>query len=138
MLPDRTFQLALTCSLAVHATLIVNYANLPLPMLRRKPVMVQIAYLKNPPQLTEEEREAIKKAPSAKLPAKPTGSQTGRLPLPSSKRDGLLTRSGPALKKDPLILKPVLSKPDIIAVKKKITLPPIDMNKINNPSYVSY
>ena len=34
--------------------------------------------------------------------------------------------------------KPAFVKPDIIAVKKKITLPPIDLDKINNPSYISY
>ncbi|MCX5713606.1 MAG: energy transducer TonB [Candidatus Omnitrophica bacterium] len=40
--------------------------------------------------------------------------------------------------REPVMLKPTVSKPDIIAVKKKITLPPIDLDKINNPSYVSY
>jgi TonB family protein len=38
------------------------------------------------------------------------------------------------------INKPSLAKPDFIAIKKKISLPPIDMDKtkINNPSYISY
>lgn len=38
----------------------------------------------------------------------------------------------------PAFIKPVSLKPDIIAVKKKITLPPIELDKINNPSYISY
>ena len=34
--------------------------------------------------------------------------------------------------------KPSAARLDILAIKKKITLPPIEMNKINNPSYISY
>lgn len=34
--------------------------------------------------------------------------------------------------------KPAFIKPDIIAIKKKITLPPVDMNKIDSPSYIGY
>lgn len=34
--------------------------------------------------------------------------------------------------------KPQLSKPDVIAVKKKIALTPLELNKITNPSYISY
>ena len=36
--------------------------------------------------------------------------------------------------------KPALVKPDFIAIKKKISLPAIDMDKtkVNNPSYISY
>ncbi len=38
------------------------------------------------------------------------------------------------------LAKPVLSRPDIISVKKKITLPPLPLGteKSNNPSYISY
>ncbi|HTZ11558.1 MAG TPA: energy transducer TonB, partial [Candidatus Margulisiibacteriota bacterium] len=34
--------------------------------------------------------------------------------------------------------KPALFKPDISSVKKKISLPPVDMDKIDNPTYISY
>ena len=36
--------------------------------------------------------------------------------------------------------KPSLAKPDLISIKKKISLPAVDMDKskINNPSYISY
>jgi TonB family protein len=40
--------------------------------------------------------------------------------------------------REALITKPAISKPDIISVKKRISLPPVDLDKINNPSYVSY
>lgn len=36
------------------------------------------------------------------------------------------------------IARPAFSRPDIIAIKKKITLPEIDAIKIDNPSYISY
>jgi TonB family protein len=34
--------------------------------------------------------------------------------------------------------KPQLSKPDVIAIKKRIALTPIELNKINSPAYISY
>ncbi|MDP2943729.1 MAG: TonB family protein [Candidatus Omnitrophota bacterium] len=47
-------------------------------------------------------------------------------PLPFSRQDNFVTN------------KPQLSKPDVIAVKKKIALTPLELNKITNPSYISY
>lgn len=34
--------------------------------------------------------------------------------------------------------KPTFASPDLMIIKKKITLPPIEMAKIDNPSYISY
>ncbi|MDO8260981.1 MAG: TonB family protein, partial [Candidatus Magasanikbacteria bacterium] len=34
--------------------------------------------------------------------------------------------------------KPSLAAPEMMAIKKKITLPPIEMAKIDNPSYINY
>ena len=35
-------------------------------------------------------------------------------------------------------VKPTVPKPDVTSIKKKISLPPVDLNKIDNPTYLSY
>ena len=55
-----------------------------------------------------------------------------RLSTPFTKDKVFVSRAGS------LTNKPQLSKPDIIAIKKKIALTPLEINKITSPSYISY
>jgi TonB family protein len=59
-------------------------------------------------------------------------------PPPFIDRESIFNQKQQPVLPKPSFAKPVLIKPDIIAIKKKITLPPIDLDKINNPSYISY
>jgi len=59
-------------------------------------------------------------------------------PPPFIDREAIFKKGREAISQKYTFTKPTFIKPDIIAVKKKITLPPIDINKIDNPSYISY
>jgi hypothetical protein len=37
-----------------------------------------------------------------------------------------------------LFLKPLSGKTDVVAMRKKIVMPALDLDKINNPTYLSY
>jgi len=134
---DKNLLTALALSLTAHTAIFINYSGIVQNPFQKKPVMVQIQYIKNPPQLTEEQKIFLEqKAPLTRQTAKVASLSKEKLAPPAHK-DGLLNKPKPQEKINPLV-KPSLNKPDIIAVKKKITLPAVDLEKINNPTYVSY
>jgi TonB family protein len=138
MTSNRNFQLALFFSLLAHTALVLNYPGLKFLPFAQKPLMVKISYLKNPPQLTEEQKRMVsKRLAQIKLPSQVSAFDKNTL-IPPSNKEGLGKLSRPDLPHQQAIIKPAIIKPDIIAIKKRITLPPVDMEKMNNPSYVSY
>jgi TonB family protein len=136
---DRNFQIALVFSLIAHTVIVLNYPGLKFLPFAKKPVMVKISYLKNPPpQLTEEQKLMVsKRVAQVKLPSQVSAFDKNSL-IPPSNKESLSKLNRPVLPHQQALIKPAIIKPDIIAVKKKITLPPVDMEKMNNPSYVSY
>ncbi|MDD5282186.1 MAG: TonB C-terminal domain-containing protein [Candidatus Omnitrophica bacterium] len=65
-------------------------------------------------------------------------SANKRVPPPYIERKNVFKGAKALANKSPELAKPTFSTPDIIAIKKKITLPEIEMARINNPSYISY
>ena len=138
MSSDRNFQLALIFSLIAHSAIAIKYPALNLLTLAKKPAMVRISYLKNPPQLTETQKKMLfKKAAQVKLPAQISTFDKNSL-IPPENKENLLAGSRQPLPREHPAVKPAIIRPDIMAVKKKITLPPVDIEKMNNPTYVSY
>ncbi len=121
----RLLQIALLISLSVHAAVIFNSRVLPFikPPEADKKTRVSYIKLKNPP----------KEEPSPKKvkPIKAT-------PPPFIELENIRMESDAARPRSVQFPKPELIKQNINAVRKKITLPPVDMAKIDNPSYVSY
>ncbi len=81
--------------------------------------------------------------PSRKLPPKVTMQPVAPPPFEgdpavasSGERAGRLRRVLPFSEAE--FSKPAFSRTDIISVKKKITLPPVDIEKIKNPEYIQY
>ncbi|MDD5108955.1 MAG: energy transducer TonB [Candidatus Omnitrophica bacterium] len=61
-----------------------------------------------------------------------------RVPPPYIEQSSIYKRQEASLNKTLVIPKPTFASPDLIAIKRKITLPPIEMAKIDNPSYITY
>ena len=138
MVPDRTFQITLLISLITHTIIFFNYPELVLLPERKKPVMVEVVYLKNPPDFSKTQKQALPKENLfLKLTSKIKNLEKS-IPAPSPDKNAIFNIRRPAVSREPAFIKPLVIRPDVIAVRKKITLPPIDVNKINNPSYVSY
>ncbi|RJP28831.1 MAG: hypothetical protein C4533_03305 [Candidatus Omnitrophota bacterium] len=128
------FQIALLISLFLHSAIFIQanfFHNNPAKIKEKE---VEINYLKEIKQVKEKqlfksellEMKAPKAAPDSSL-LKPIIEKDKF--IPGNKTPGLT---------EPVFKKPTYAKPDIISVKKKISLPPIDLNKIDNPSYISY
>jgi TonB family protein len=146
MVSDRVFQFTLLISAALHLAVLLqnNYLSHPTrPNNKKKDDLLEINYL----QKVFEKDITQAKDPGLKLGIVP--SVTSRIaaakkaPPPFIDRRGILKeKNSPLLTRKslfaPSVLKKPEIKPDIIAVKKKISLPHVDIDKISNPSYLSY
>ncbi|MEW6101821.1 MAG: TonB family protein [Candidatus Omnitrophota bacterium] len=131
---NRVFQITFLISLAAHAGALLQSSGLSLFSRIKNEQNLEVSYLKEMPKtdLKNEPKEALRKRePLFDIPIKI--AQSKKIPPPFGEK-GI----GESLKAE--LMKPALSKPDILAIKKKISLPAMkmDVDKINNPSYISY
>lgn len=137
MFSNRVFQICLLVSLIAHGTiLIVNTGLNPFPALKKEQ-KVELSYVKIPQKpKTETKAEHPGKDPFLKIPPKITLEK--KIPPPFIDADNMLKANKSIAMQAPIFSKPVLAKPDIIAIKKKITLPALKMAQSNNPTYMGY
>ncbi len=141
MLSDKPLQIAIILSAITHGVILFQnpqYFNLNiLPNGKKKPVL-EVTYVKSQPKVIREHLKPAlsKKEPFLKLSSKITATQIN--PPPFIDREDIFKKSKEIISQKFSFAKPAFVKPEIIAVKKKISLPPIDLDKIDNPSYISY
>lgn len=91
---------------------------------------MEVSYVKTPEITQAKPKQAApEREPPLKSPAKINVAKIAPPPFVEKPTSSLSKTA---------FIKPISLKPDIIAVKKKITLPPVEMDKINNPSYINY
>jgi TonB family protein len=135
MFPDRVFTIAFILSLATHSALLLERPNPALTF--KRPQNIEVRYLRNPPAYTQEQlNKLISRQPFSKNEGKITADR--RTPPPFVDKDKLFSRTRQIDSREGLFTKPLLVKSEIFEMKKKISLPAVDLNKINNSSYVSY
>lgn len=97
-----------------------------------------MSYVKIPPEAKREQKsELLRKEPFLKIPPKITLNKIIPPPFVNSENMLKADKTAAALP-TPAFSKPAFVKPDIIAIKKKITLPPVKTEKFDNPTYMSY
>ena len=129
MFADRTFRIALSVSLILHAAMFFKFPRLNFLSVRRPADHVEVTYIKE--KLSPLNLESFSK----KLP-KETSRQTFSKkiePPPYVEKERLFREA-----QNIAIKKPDFVRPEIIAMKKKITLPPLNDEKINSPVYLNY
>lgn len=143
MFSNRIFFHTFLISLFIHGVIFLQSSNLsPFPA-DKKEHKVEVTYLKIPqPPLFQPKNEVHldrQKQPFLKLPSKITVNSPLPSPYQNLEKENIFKKNKEILSADANFTKPAFLKPDdIVNVKKKVTLPPVDMNKINNPSYISY
>lgn len=137
MFSDKIFQITLAISAIVHAAILLQNPNLNIFPQNKKEQNLEVSYMKN----TREPKDSSK-MPSPKrelfLKSPPKINIEKISPPPFIDKENIFKRNSEAVLLKPAFTKPESIRPDIIAVKKKITLPPVQMDKMNNPSYISY
>ncbi|MFH1888880.1 MAG: energy transducer TonB [Candidatus Omnitrophota bacterium] len=142
MFSDKAFSIALTLSLITHGVIFFqsNKLNLNIFPKKENEPLLELSYVKvakNDPVL----EERVKAVPDRSEPLLRLSSKIANAkvtPPPAINKEGIFNKNGEDISLKDFFVKPVFVKPDIISVKKKISLPPIDLDKIDNPLYISY
>ena len=141
MLTNRTLQVAFLLSFTTHIAIVVQnpgYIFFSSPQRNQKIEVNYIKPIKSLKALKPETKRAnlSRNEPFLELPSKITMNK--RIPPPFIDRKEVSKAATQAIRKELSFEKPALIKPDTIAIKKKITLPALALDKISNPSYISY
>lgn len=137
MFSDKIFQIALIISLATHTAIFLYNTDFILFKKGLKNPDVEVNYVSEPAPPVYETRAVA--APLSELPLKVNLER--ELPLPARvapEKGTFLTKSADGIPTTPAILKPSFNQPESLAVKRVVTLPPLETDKINNPSYMNY
>lgn len=139
MFIEKNLQLALVLSFITHSALFFPISALNQASKTKKEVKLSIKYIKPSPLKKGRPIAPLsKKEPLLFIPQNATTSAKSSPPAPFLDRDEIFKNAKPLAPKAPPANKPVLANDDVIAIRKKISLPPVDQDKIDNPSYISY
>ncbi|MFA5096925.1 MAG: hypothetical protein WC478_06260 [Candidatus Omnitrophota bacterium] len=134
---NRNLQVAFFISFAAHVAVVAqNPGSLFFPS-PHKPHKIEVNYIKKAKaQGQAGVRPVAKREPPLNLSSRITMDK--RNPPPFIEREANPRVNMQAIRREAAFGKPASAKPDIIAIKKKITLPAVELKKISNPSYISY
>ncbi len=149
MSSDRILRVTFTISLLIHGAILLQSPDLnpfsPAP----KKQKIEVRYIKENPQgkLVADSlpklaakpgsgRQFLRSEPFLKLDSKVVAAS--RVPPPYIERENILKGPNRLENHGLPSARPTFAGPDLLAIKKKITLPPIEMAKIDNPGYISY
>lgn len=134
---DKIFTLALAASLTVHSAMLVRTPYFQAFLRKKIDRPIKISYVRNAPLPAEIEQKLIDQNNPWARPAQLKSLDKPNLPQPLKNRDAVLGKDKTLMAQEPA-LKPLTIKPDVISVKKKVTLPALDLAKMNNPTYIGY
>jgi TonB family protein len=141
MLADRSLQVAFLLSLLIHGAVLVQWQNLKFSPLSKKEKQVEVRYIRRLGRTSTEtakEDSRLKAEPLLKLSSRLKITAERRSPPPFIEREDVVNKKISDSLQSPGIDKPTLARPDAVTLKKKVTLPAIGIEKINNPTYISY
>lgn len=144
MFYERALPIAFAVSLCTHGVILLQNPALSLliaPKAKNNSTL-EVNYLKDIKEEVKHNKLSLPKAqasgkePFFDLSSKITAAKVN--PPPFVNREDIFKGARKIGSPEKLITKPAFSKPEIGVTKKKISLPPIDLDKIDNPSYISY
>ena len=135
---NRVFEIAILVSIITHGIILFQNPNFYSPSPKEKEQKLEVSYVKAAQENKKVERseKILKREPFLNMPPKIAFEK--RIPPAFIDKENIFKPNKSTAARETGFTKPALTKPDIIAIKKKITLPPIEMNKINNPTYIGY
>lgn len=138
MFSDRVFLVTFIISFIAHGVILMQNPDFHLPQIIKKEKPVEVSYVKPARERRQiisresEREEPLPLPPPTKISAKKIA------PPPFIEKEELPREERESLFKRPVFTKPSFMKSDVISVKKIITLPPVEIDKINNPTYINY
>jgi len=142
MRTDRVFQITLLVSVLVHGVILLQNPDFYHPFRKeskppeRKEENIEVSYLKPVRKIKVPAPEkAPRLEPLRKLPDKITVKETA---LPPINREEIFKEAKEAAAQKNLYAKPAFMKPEMIAVKTKITLSSSEADNNKSPTYVAH
>jgi len=145
MSSDRLLRVTFTISLFAHGAILLQSQNFNPFSPASKKQEIEVRYIKENPQIRSlhkassrlnSQRPFPNSDPFLKLDSK-TITAT-KVPPPYIEQDNLSKVTKVLPNRTLGFPKPTFAVPELMAIKKKISLPPIEMAKVDNPSYISY
>jgi TonB family protein len=149
MFSERALPIAFTISLLAHGVILFQNPNFNLGVSPKavSKHMLEVNYLKNIQETVNKPAQHNKqilpkgaprlgKEPFLDLSSKITAGKVN--PPPFIDKEDIFKGTREISARENIFTKPAFSRPEMVATKKKISLPPIDLDKIDNPSYISY
>jgi TonB family protein len=135
MKTDKSFGIALIFSFIIHGVLFLQSSNLNLLPALKSLTDIEITYIKSKEEKIEKLNESVaRREISLKSERKDLLKRIS--PPPFTERIG---REDVFRKEiNPALIKPQLTKPDIISIKRNIQLKPVEISKISSPGYINY
>jgi TonB family protein len=145
---DRLLCFTFAFSILSHGALLLQSPHLNPLVPAPKEQTIKVRYLKKdelrsdlkpkPLDKADSAKKISKSEPFLKLDSKIGKPSAGKIPPPYIEREKAFKGSKALPNKSPELAKPAFSSSEALAIKKKISLPKIEMARINNPSYISY
>ena len=137
MLSDKVLPVTFLISLTIHGVILFQNIDFSFFSSRQKEKRLEVSYIREPKKPVEYPQVKLdKKEPLLKLSSKIKTEK--KFPPPFVNKENIFGKNSGNVLRESTFAKPAFIKTDIIAIRKKINLPPIDIEKINNPSYISY
>ena len=130
------FPVTLLLSIGIHGVILSQSSGFELSSVNTRLKNLEIHYLKEKlPAPVVTKVPLPKREPFLNLPSRIAMRNT---PPPFSGGDASAGGNKQVPNPKPSVKKPALNRPDLASMRRKISLPPIDMERIKNPSYISY
>lgn len=137
MFAEKLLQISIFLSLITHGAILSQSPDFKNNAFPKREKALEVTYLKNAQAPKSAGLGAApKREPLFKL--SPNLSADKRLPPAYIDKEKVFLDKRGLNKQLPDFAKPAFIKSDLPDIKKKITLPPVTLEKINNPSYTSY
>ncbi|MCM8800793.1 MAG: hypothetical protein NC912_02095 [Candidatus Omnitrophica bacterium] len=131
MFSERTFQIAFFISLILHSTIFIQnikFSILPKNKIQESQINYVIMDRKNQILETKKAEDGFLKL-SPKILTKIS---------PSPFKDNIIQKNKELIDFNKTLNKPEVIKSELVALQKKVTLPPLDIDKLDQPYYISY
>jgi len=138
MLTNRTLQIALIASFATHIAIVAQNPGYLFFVPQGEAQKIEVNYIKPQTNKSQGLNKTILPRSEPLLNLSSKISMEKRNPPPFIEREAFSKANMQAMRKELAFDRPALIRPDVIAIKKKIVFPQVDMEKIGNPSYISY
>lgn len=136
MFKEKVFQLALLFSFVAHGIILALSPHNGLLPSQKRNKDPEVRYVKVAKEDRQLKTAAAERQARLNIPKKITFDKS--LLASFSGKEAFAKKDKALLPQSISLVKPELMKPEVLAIKKKISFPELQTGKISNPSYISY